>query len=431
MKRALYVLFFLSLVPEYPQTWGLLEAPLQWFTRFLEWNPLKLPMIDVLILAILVLAKDRAKRQRTKAMLKTIWLSLGALLVWITWGAINGGNLYQVQFQLHNLIISYVLAFAIAKVLVTPADFLGLGKTLFAAAVYRGCTAIAFYVDKVLVNAPKPECCTSHSDSVLFVMGIISAIAYSVEFRGTIKRSAKTIMIVGIVIIVTAIQFNNRRLAWVSLVGALILLYFMLPTNPFKKRINKKLFWIAPVLAVYVVVGTGRPEKIFSPLKALSSVKSDEDKSTKSRDNENAGLLVTLGLHPYMGTGWGQQYIEIDATLSAGTVGFTQYRYLPHNSVLGLLAFTGVLGFASIWMVFPMCTFLLAYTYRRAQLPIVRAASLVGVTEVLVVTNQWYGDLGLTFQLPGLIMASGFAAAIRLPNLIQVTSTTGNKAKSS
>ena len=420
MKRFLLLLYFLELVPEKADSWGMLPAPLQFITGFggfLQWNPLKLPMFDVLILAIAVLAGDRAKSRRAHQMEKAIWVSLAALLMWVVWGVAMGGDTYQMQFQLHMIILPYAVTFAIAKVLTTPADFYALGKVILAAAVYRAVTCIVYFVNAVaLKGGPLPACCTSHSDSVLFVLGLVILVVHAIHQHSTIRRSSMVKMVVSFVLILLGIQFNNRRLAWVSLVECLILIYVLLPSGLLKKRINKKLIVAAPILALYVIVGMGRSEKIFLPLQALTSVKSESDNSTKSRDNENAGLITTLAVNPVMGVGWGQKYNEIDASLSAGVSGFVQYRYLPHNSVLALLAFTGALGFAAIWSVFPMAVFLNAYAYRKSHQSAVRTVALVGMAAVLAVVNQWYGDLGSTFELPGLVVASAFAAAIRLPS---------------
>ena len=415
MKRALFVLYFLSLVPEEEVSWGGHWSPLQYAWSFLSWNPLKIPMFDLAIIIMLIATKDRAPQRRVRGMEKTIKASIAALLVWFGWGMYQGGESYQVQFQLHSLVLSYVLAFAMAKILATPEDYFALGKVLFGASVYRSCTCIAFYISKVSSGGKPPEVCTSHGDTVLFVAGLVSALAYLLVRWGNIKRKTAILLGVGIVLLVLAIQFNNRRLAWVSLTGSLILMYFFVPTGRFKKKVNRRLLMFSPVIILYVVIGTGRPERIFSPLSALASVKSDTDYSTKSRDAENMGLLVTLGQHPFMGTGWGHKYIEVDSTLSAGASGFVQYRYMPHNGVLALLAFTGFMGFAAIWMVFPMAAFCHTSAHRIGVKPAIRIAAIVGTAEVLIVMNQWWGDLGLTFQTPMLVMAGSFAGAIRLP----------------
>lgn len=419
MKRFLYCLYFLSLVPEEAGSWGGSFSPLQYISSFIAWNPLKLPMLDIAVLIILFTAKDRAPKLRTTAMVKTMRFCIAALVIWILWGIVLGSNTYQIQFQLHSLGLSFLLAFAMVKVLATPEDFYGLGKVLCYAAVYRSFTCIAFYYSKALAHLPPPSYCTGHGDSVLYVTGIMTLSAYALEQWRRLSTMGRIKVAAGILTIVLAIQFNNRRMAWVSLMGALLVTYFLVPIGPLKKRINRTLLKVAPVIALYVIVGTGRTEAIFKPLQTLSSVKSDKDNSTKSRDNENMGLLVTLGVHPFMGWGWGQPYIEVDNSLSAGNVGFIQYRYLPHNSVLGLLAFTGIFGFAATWMIFPMSVLCNAYAAKHTSKSIVRMVGIVGAAEVIVVINQWYGDLGLNFQTPMLVMASSFAAAVRLPALCQ------------
>jgi hypothetical protein len=419
MKRFLYVLYFLALVPEEANSWGGSFSPLQFLSAFLAWNPLKLPMLDIAIIAILILGKNRNPKCRTRGMVKAIWVSITALIVWILWGITQGSNTYQVQFQLHSLALSFILAFAMAKVLATPEDFFGMGKVIAYATVYRSLTCIAFYYSKALAHEPPPESCTGHGDSVLYVAGLMSIIVYALHQWRSISGGTRFKLIFGIVLILLAIQFNNRRMAWVSLIGSLIVFYFLIPTGRIKKRVNRFLVRVGPVLAVYVFVGMGRPEAIFKPVQSLSTVKSKDDPSTKSRDNENMGLLVTLGIHPFMGWGWGQQYIEVDSSLSAGNVGFVQYRYLPHNSVLGLLAFTGVLGFAATWIFFPMSAFFNAYAAKHSAQPLVRMAAIIGASEVIVVVNQWYGDIGLCFLTPGLVMAGSIAGAIRLPALCQ------------
>ena len=164
-----------------------------------------------------------------------------------------------------------------------------------------------------------------------------------------------------------------------------------------------------------MIVGINHPTGIFSPLKPLSTVGSQADSSSLSRDLENEGLLVTFAIHPLLGTGWGVKYIDIDPTLSMYITAFVQYRYLPHNSLLARLAFTGILGFAATWMVFPLGAFFHARAYRTTQNPLIRMAAFVGISEVVIFINQGWGDLGLWGKIPWLIMAASIASAIRLP----------------
>jgi O-antigen ligase len=324
------------------------------------------------------------------------------------------------QFQLYAYVFSFLFAGAVAKVLATPEDFIWFGKYLWIATLYRACTCISKYMSVVRATGIPPFEAITHEDTVIFVLGIIMAIAYMMEMARKLRTRSVVGLLGGILLLLTAIQCNNRRLAWVSLSACFILIYFFVPPSPLKRRINRYLFRLAPVLVVYVAVGTGRPERVFAPLKALSSVKSEEDSSTRSRDVENVGLLVTLTPNPIMGTGWGIEYTEIDDEFSRGfKQTFQQYRYLPHNSLLGFVAFTGILGFALTWMVFPVAVFQCTRAYSGARSPPIRMVTLVSACIVVMVINQGWGDLGLFAQTPMMVASLAFAAAIRMPAAVR------------
>ena len=54
-----------------------------------------------------------------------------------------------------------------------------------------------------------------------------------------------------------------------------------------------------------------------------------------------------------IGSGFGHEYFEM---VEANRVDqyFAQYKYIAHNSVLWLLSLSGFLGFAAVWLVFPV-----------------------------------------------------------------------------
>jgi hypothetical protein len=242
---------------------------------------------------------------------------------------------------------------------------------------------------------------------VLFVVAFVATVTYAL-FNPNKKNIRNALIIC--VIILLGIQFNNRRLAWVSLGGALSTVYFALPVSALRKQVNRILLRVAPIMLLYVVIGWGRPEGIFKPLRSLHSVSSAEiDSSTRSRDNENLGLLVTLTGNPALGTGWGHEYKEVDDSLAPKA--FLQYRYLPHNSVLGLLAFGGFIGFAGTWIVFPVCAFFAARAVQRARDPKLRLLGIVTIAQVVACILQLWGDMGLIGQTTMFIMSTGFACA--------------------
>jgi hypothetical protein len=213
------------------------------------------------------------------------------------------------------------------------------------------------------------------------------------------------------------IQTNNRRLAWVGLIGSLLIMYFQSQIGPLRRKINRVLIRIGPVVALYVAIGMSNPVGIFKPVASLVSVNDPNNPSTQSRILENIGLIVTLQTNPLFGTGFGQQYIEISTAFSVGDAIFPEYRYVPHNSVLGLLAFSGAFGFTGIWMVFAVTAFLNARAYAFATKPLIQTIAMTSVCEVIVHTNQMWGDLG-SIATPGMVVIStAMAAASRMPVL--------------
>ena len=95
-----------------------------------------------------------------------------------------------------------------------------------------------------------------------------------------------------------------------------------------------------------------------------------EDTSTKARNVENLGLIATSNASGMlMGTGWGHPYVEVSSKYSIAQY-FPLWQYVPHNSILGLLAYTGVLGFCGYWMVFPTSMFLAARMARPSRSPL-------------------------------------------------------------
>jgi hypothetical protein len=218
-------------------------------------------------------------------------------------------------------------------------------------------------------------------------------------------------------LILAAIQFNNRRLAWVSLAGSLVALYFIYPPNEVRDRINKHLKRASPFLLAYLIAGkvavdSGANIAIFKPVASVFSSSDPNNPSTKSRLAENMGLLITFMPEMYLGTGFGHEYIEVDSTLAA--TDFLQYRYVPHNSTLGFLAFAGLLGFLGIWAPFPLSVLLNARAYRDARDPVTRTVASLSMAEAVIFMSQAYGDMGLFIGGPLFTVSVAWAAAARL-----------------
>jgi hypothetical protein len=415
MPRAIAVILFLMLTAEDVGVYSsLLVTPFRWPEQlFFSASFLKLPIWTYAQLGLLVAlgGKGLAPRMRARPLDRALLASVGCVALWAAIGAYRGGNLAQMGFQTFPFLNAIAFAFLLLAVLRTPAHHALLLKAIVAAAVERSIMAIGFYVF-VVRNLPwnvAPEYMTSHDDSVLFTTALVILIAGAVE--GAYRRAGVLLATLGPLILV-AIQVNNRRLAWMELLAAVVVVYAMLPPSPRKRRVNRLMLAAIPLIVLYVGVGWGRTERIFKPLASFDSATSAKDASTRSRDNENAGLIFSFALGKTLGSGWGIQYIETDSSLSAR--GFTQYRYIPHNSLLALLAFTGWLGFTGLLMPIPIAVYLNTRTYRATSAPLVRVVAVVGVAEAAICLNQIYGDMGFFSRTTLMILATGLAAAGRL-----------------
>jgi O-Antigen ligase len=369
--------------------------------------------LDVIIVALLLAARAQpgAARERARPVDVTLWLSIGTIFAWAVYGAMSGGSVLDERLQLHVVVLTSVAAFAQTNILRKPEHFRMLGKAIVYAGLFRFAMMFVFYLAIMRSLKERMEDVTDHGDSVLFVTCIAIVLANAIH-----RRTRKDVVF-GLVVttfMVWCIQINGRRLAWVGLVGALATVFALMRTGPYRRRLQRWALIGAPILALYLAIGWSMPTGIFKPLASLQSVSDVNNPSTQSRLLEDIGLIITLQGHPFVGTGFGQKYIEVSDVFAPSKVAFPQYRYVPHNSVLGLAAFTGALGFIGIWMVFPVTVFLNARTYAFARTPLEQTIAMVGVCEVIVHINQLWGDIGLNAPQGMIIVSGSIAAASRM-----------------
>ena len=183
---------------------------------------------------------------------------------------------------------------------------------------------------------------------------------------------------------------------------SLLVLYFVTPMTRLKRRLAQTIVLSIPVLAIYVAAGWNSGAGVFAPVRTLRSViDSKSDTSTLWRDLENYNLYTTFRTNPILGIGFGHEYIEtitlpdITGSLSGAVSGYKLYRYAPHNSVLGLITYGGVIGFAALWMLFPLGFFFAVRSYDRSTLPRDRTAALATIGVLVAYIVHCYGDMGL------------------------------------
>jgi hypothetical protein len=424
VARLTGLLFFLLFVDDEGAAYNMkpasIGAPMGWVNFLIEPTAIKLRPFDLIMLVVLLWASLRGGKggaPQVKPMKHMLWLMLLTTVACVAYGLARGGDFRHASWQTYLILSTVLAAFTVAATCRTLADFRGLAHWLIAAALYRGimCWISYFTWGHDLVGSGGAYL-TSHEDTVLWVVSILVLLVDAID-----RWSPRTILTNGaaIVFFIVAIQWNSRRLAWVSLAMGLAVLYVLFPQGQAKRRINRVARIALPVLLLYVVVGWGRGNRIFLPLRALSTVSTQEDASTLARNAENLGLIFTANNNGYvLGTGWGHPYIHL--TMKYDISLFELWEYIPHNSILGLLAFTGFLGFAGFWLAFPTAVFLMARVARLSADARTRSVAMIGSAQLMVCANQLYGDMGIFGLTPMYMMAIAYAIALRLPNLAGV-----------
>ena len=417
MRRLVALLLFLALAHDGGTFYSQYTfTPLGWVqTVLFDPLPIKVRPFDLIMLLVFAYASTRpvSKGPRVRPMASTMLVAAVTVVVWFIYGIARGGSAWAASWQTYLMLSMMMTALAVAATCRTAEHYAALGKAILAAGLYRATMGLIFYAFWVRPHrVEQAEYLTTHYDTVVWTLCIVMLGANALENP---VRKARLWLAIAAPYIVLAIQLNNRRLAWVSLIAALVTSFVLLKPSKIKRRITRTFLVLAPVVGLYVAVGWDRGGAFFAPLRALATVTTDEDASTKARNAENLGLIATANASGWLfGTGWGHGYIELTKKYSIAKV-FELWPYVPHNSVLGLFAYTGYFGFCGYWLMFPTAVFLHARTARLATRPLERAAGVVGVAQVVICANQMYGDMGIFSPATMYVMATCMGAALRLP----------------
>jgi len=431
VRTSALVLLFLVLALENPgDAGGQWQSPLYTLGALLLANlNLTLPVralrftgLDVamalLIAVILVRRAVRAAVDRSDvpAARPMTWAALawfGTILGLWAYGLARGGDYRNSLWQCHQLVVLPLAYFVFRSALRGPRDYGALARVFVAAACVKACLALWIRLT-VSANPDVLPTATSHGDSVLFAGAVAIVVALLAEEalpgRGALAGAVLALLVAGMLA-------NNRRLAWVEAAAAVAIVYAIASPTRVKRAVRRAAVLALPVLLLYVAVGWTSGSRLFRPVGVVRSMLATRtDWSTAMRDIENFNLMWTLRDHPLMGTGFGHGYVEKVKAVDISDV-FPQYRYVPHNTVLGLLAFGGVIGFSGVFLTFVVAVYLAARAHRFAGIPAHRAAALAAISAVVVYLMQCYGDMGFmswtgVFTLaPALVVAGQLAPA--------------------
>jgi hypothetical protein len=370
--------------------------------------------ILLVLTAPFVFAGPGTFRRRPRALDGVLALSLFSMAVTVIWGVLRDGSAYQAYYQLNAFLTGLFVAALLVSAIRKPQDAKTLGITLVAAGTVRGVLAIYFYVFHVRGKdiTPFPEYMTTHDDSVLFVGAILTVLSWAL-LRNRLPTWLTTAPL--LLVLLMAVAVNGRRLAWVQLALGLVVVYRLMPPGRVRRRVNRMVLVALPLVLVYVAVGWGRQGTLFAPLQAFATAGSTEDASSLARMEENANLTHTLRIkgNPLLGTGWGKPYEKITSWYANFGPEWWQYRYLPHNSLLGIAVFSGAAGLFGIWGVVPVSAFLATRGVLTCRGTVERAAAMAAAAVLPVYAAQCFGDVGLQSLTSALVLGLAMAVAGR------------------
>jgi hypothetical protein len=325
-------------------------------------------------------------------------------------GFVRGGDVQMAKIQVQSFVMTLLLAYLLGVGLRGIRDYKMVGRLVLAAACSKALMAIWVYKQIIPKMAANPEVATTHGDSMLFTTATIMLLSRFYEHPT--RRNA--FFCLGFVpLLAYAMVANNRRLAWVELAASVLALYMVSRRTPLKRFITQSVLIAVPVLLVYVTAGWNSKAKIFSPVKIFRSVGDGQvDGSTLYRDLENFNLIQMLKENPIIGSGFGHPY-KIVVTMPDISF-FKEWRYMPHNSVLGLWAFTGWIGFTCISVAAIVTVFLAARAYQASRTHGERAAAFTALATVLIYYVQCWGDIGFSERNGIFLVGPAIAVATRL-----------------
>ncbi len=315
-----------------------------------------------------------------------------AAWVWI-YGMASGGEFAPSLWQVQRVIYLPLVFLLFQAAFPGPPGHGALARTVVLAACVKALVAV--YVRATVLPLPPASelpYATVHADSMLFAAVFCM---FLIQLWERPNRHSLLWALLVLPILVAGMIANNRRLVWVEVAVALIVMFALTPRTRAKRKVTRTLLALVPVFALYIGIGWTATSSVFKPVQVMRSVvDSTSDKSTEWRDWENYNLFFTLRQNPLLGTGYGHPYVE-KVRLPDISQAYALYRHIPHNSILGLWAYCGFVGFTGLWTLIVVGIFFAVRAYRGARNADDRIAALSAFSAILVYVVHCYGDMGL------------------------------------
>jgi hypothetical protein len=382
---------------------------------------LAVPGIVVILGFLLVVhLHRRVRRLRTDSassapaanvLIRSVGVSLLAVIGLIVLGYKNQGDMQMAKIQVQNFILVLGVAYLFAISMRGLPDHRVLGVLLVTAACLKSLYAVfVFYAVPEAFVISNGAYATTHGDSMLFASATVLLI---VMFAEQPVRRYGVLCAILLPLLMAGMVANSRRLVWVEVAAGLVTFWLISRRSKLKRVVIYAMVAAFPLFLAYVAVGWNSGSKVFAPVKLFRSVgDSKVDNSTLYRDLENYDLLATMRINPIIGSGFGHPFAE-PVTLPDISF-FREFRYMPHNSILGLWAFAGPVGFSGLWFALVVGVYLAARSYRYARVPEERVGAFMVIAAIVIFAAQCCGDIGFSERKSIFLVGPALAVAGQL-----------------
>jgi hypothetical protein len=396
------------------------------FVNLAKSLPLPMLMLPGMAIIILLLVAIHVSRElagvRTdvrgavscaEALPLALLVSFAAVAWDLAYGLKGGGNAQMAKVQVQTFVQLLLFAYLVAVAFRGQRDYRVLAGMVVSAACIKA--LMALWVVHMVPAELRTEYnfATSHGDSLLFAAATVFLIVRLLE-----APSLRYLVTAGVILplLFLGMSANNRRLVYVEIAAALILYWLIGHRTQMKRLVARVALASLPLIVAYVAVGWSSQSPIFAPVRIFRSVgDSDVDHSTLYRDLEDYNLLQTVRFSPLLGPGLGQPFAEVVKLPDISF--FHEYRYMPHNSILGLWAFCGPFGFSGLMLTPIVGIYLASVAYRRASNAPDRIAAFMALAMIVMFLIHCWGDIGFSERIaiylvgPALAMAGQLAVA--------------------